>query len=100
MQSRTAQGLWGGSTSGNQDGFMYGMSIQSNMQVKAVPSPPPGAQLVDQKARKKVAGREKKLMADMWLLAGRLEEAISWYVEIKFGNNDVRILTSLICRQL
>lgn len=84
MQSRTAQGLWGGSTSGNQDGFMYGMSIQSNMQVKAVPSPPPGAQLVDQKARKKVAGREKKLMADMWLLAGRLEEAINWYVRIKF----------------
>lgn len=53
------------------------MSIQSNMQVKAVPSPPPGAQLVDQKARKKVAGREKKLMGDMWVLSGRLDEAIT-----------------------
>lgn len=48
------------------------------MQVKATPSPPPGGMLVDQKARKKVAGREKKLMGDMWLLAGRLEEAVTW----------------------
>lgn len=77
-QSRTAQGLWGGSSSGNQDGFLYGMSIQSNMQIKAVPSPPIAGVLVDQKARKKVAGREKKIMGDMWLLAGRLDEAINW----------------------
>lgn len=56
------------------------MSIQSNMQLKAMPSPPISGALVDQKARKKVAGREKKLMGDMWLLAGRLEEAINWCV--------------------
>ena len=81
-QSRTALGLWGGSQSGNQDGFLYGMSIQSNMQLKAMPSPPISGALVDQKARKKVAGREKKLMGDMWLLAGRLEEAINWCVVV------------------
>jgi len=78
-QSRTAQGQWGGSTSGNQEGFLYGSSIASNMAVQAqvVPSPPPGSVLVDQRARKRVAGREKKLMGDMWLLAGRLTEAIA-----------------------
>ena len=72
--------MWGGSQSGNQDGFLYGMSIQSNMAVQpaAAPSPPPGGVLVDQKARRRIVGREKKLMADMWLLAGRLEEAIAW----------------------
>lgn len=81
-QSRTAIGLWGGSQSGNQDGFLYGKSIQSNMVVQkgAEPSLAPG--LVDQKARKKILGREKKLMADMWLLAGRLGEAISWYAQL------------------
>lgn len=79
-QARTALGMWGGSQSGNQDGFLYGRSIQSNMQVKVLPGAPPGGILVDQKARKKVAGREKKLMGDLWLLAGRLEEAIAWYV--------------------
>ena len=48
----------------------------------ASPSPPPGAAgLVDQRARRKVAGREKKLMADMWLLAGRIEQAIAAYHE-------------------
>lgn len=71
--------MWGGSQSGNQDGFLYGKSIQSNMALHpgATPSPPLGAALVDQRARKKVAGREKKLMGDMWLLAGRLNEAIA-----------------------
>ncbi|GAA5876487.1 hypothetical protein JCM16303_003552 [Sporobolomyces ruberrimus] len=82
-QSRTAQGQWGGSTSGNQDGFLYGSSIASNMSVQpsVVPSPPPGSVLVDQKSRKRVAGREKKLMGDMWLLAGRLPEAVMAYNE-------------------
>ncbi|GAA5898275.1 TRAPPII-specific subunit TRS120 [Sporobolomyces salmoneus] len=82
-QSRTAQGLWGGSTSGNQDGFLYGSSIASNMTVQpqVVPSPPPGSVLVDQRSRKRVAGREKKLMGDMWLLSGRLSEAVSAYNE-------------------
>ena len=72
--------MWGGSSAGNQDGFLYGMSIASNMAVQpaAAPSPPPGGILVDQKARRRILGREKKLMADMWLLAGRLEEAITW----------------------
>jgi len=79
-QSRTALGLWGGSQSGNQEGFLYGNSIQSNMAMQpgVVPSPPPGAVVVDPRARKKVAGREKKLMGDMWLLAGRMSEAIAW----------------------
>jgi len=78
-QSRTATGPLGSSTSGNRDGFLYGQSIQTNMatQAGAVPSPPPGAQLVDARARKRVAGREKKLMGDMWLLSGRLNEAIN-----------------------
>ncbi|GAA6025577.1 hypothetical protein JCM11491_005997 [Sporobolomyces phaffii] len=82
-QSRTAQGLWGGSAAGNQDGFLYGQSIQSNMQVhpSVVPSPPPGSVLVDPRSRKRVAGREKKLMGDMWLLAGRVHEAITSYNE-------------------
>ncbi|GAA5969112.1 hypothetical protein JCM3765_002183 [Sporobolomyces pararoseus] len=82
-QSRTAHGLWGGSTSGNQEGFLYGSSIASNMAVQpqVVPSPPPGSVLVDQRSRKRVAGREKKLMGDMWLLAGRLNEAITAYNE-------------------
>ncbi|GAA5936717.1 TRAPPII-specific subunit TRS120 [Sporobolomyces koalae] len=82
-QSRTAQGQWGGSSSGNQDGFLYGTSIASNMAVQpqVAPSPPPGSVLVDQRARKRVAGREKKLMGDMWLLAGRLSEAIAAYNE-------------------
>ncbi|GAA5989707.1 hypothetical protein JCM5350_007364 [Sporobolomyces pararoseus] len=82
-QSRTAHGLWGGSTSGNQEGFLYGSSIASNMAVQpqVVPSPPPGSVLVDQRSRKRVAGREKKLMGDMWLLAGRLSEAITAYNE-------------------
>ena len=35
------------------------------------------AQLVDARARKRVAGREKKLMGDMWLLSGRPQEAIA-----------------------
>ncbi|GAA5872900.1 hypothetical protein JCM8547_003260 [Rhodosporidiobolus lusitaniae] len=47
----------------------------------AAPSPPPSSQLVDARARKRVAGREKKLMGDMWLLAGRLQEAITCYNE-------------------
>lgn len=74
--------MWGGSASGNQDGFLYGMSIQSNMAIQpgAAPSPPPGGVAVNQKSRKRVVGREKKLMADMWLLAGRLNEAIEWCV--------------------
>lgn len=57
---------------------MYGKSIQSNMALQpgAAPSPPPG--MIDQKTRKKVAGRERKLMGDLWLLAGRLTEAIAW----------------------
>ncbi|GAA6044610.1 hypothetical protein JCM8097_006453 [Rhodosporidiobolus ruineniae] len=82
-QSRTAQGQRGGSTSGNQDGFVYGSSIQSHMAVQpaVAPSPPPGSQLVDARSRKRVAGREKKLMGDMWLLAGRLSDAISCYNE-------------------
>ncbi|KAM0753107.1 Trs120-domain-containing protein [Meredithblackwellia eburnea MCA 4105] len=82
-QSRTANGMWANSNSGNQHGFMYGMSIQSDMAVHpgATPSPPPGAVLIDQKARRRVLGREKKLLADMWLLSGRLEEAIVCYNE-------------------
>ncbi|GAA5925915.1 hypothetical protein JCM1841_004039 [Sporobolomyces salmonicolor] len=82
-QSRTALGQWGGSASGNQEGFMYGSSIASNMAVQpsVAPSPPPGSVLVDQRARKRVAGREKKLMGDMWLLAGRLNDAIASYNE-------------------
>ncbi|BGO92090.1 hypothetical protein NBRC10512_000821 [Rhodotorula toruloides] len=80
-QSRTAMGPLGGSTSGNRDGFLYGASIQTNMAVQkeVVPSPPPGAQLVDARSRKRVAGRERKLMGDMWLLSGRLNEAINAY---------------------
>ncbi|KWU44001.1 hypothetical protein RHOSPDRAFT_34430 [Rhodotorula sp. JG-1b] len=39
------------------------------------------AQLVDARARKRVAGREKKLMGDMWLLSGRPQEAIAAYNE-------------------
>ncbi|GJN91136.1 hypothetical protein Rhopal_004154-T1 [Rhodotorula paludigena] len=80
-QSRTAHGPLGGSTTGNRDGFLYGASIQTNMatQAGAAPSPPPGSQLVDARSRKRVAGREKKLMGDMWLLAGRLPEAIEAY---------------------
>lgn len=72
-------GPLGGSTSGNRDGFLYGASIQTNMAVQkeVVPSPPPGAQLVDARSRKRVAGRERKLMGDMWLLSGRLNEAIN-----------------------
>lgn len=79
-QSRTSLGMWGGSQSGNRDGFLYGMNIQSNMALQPGTSatPPPGGVLVDSKARRKVLGREKKLMADMWLLSGRLDEAISW----------------------
>ncbi|SCZ89502.1 BZ3500_MvSof-1268-A1-R1_Chr9g10432 [Microbotryum saponariae] len=82
-QSRTSLGLWGGSSSGNQEGFLYGRSIQSHVNVapNAAPSPPPGSTLVDSKSRKKVAGRERKLMADMWLLAGRTEQAIACYEE-------------------
>ncbi|SCV69753.1 BQ2448_1147 [Microbotryum intermedium] len=82
-QSRTSLGLWGGSSSGNQDGFLYGRSIQSHVSVapNAAPSPPPGSTVVDSKSRKKVAGRERKLMADMWLLAGRTEQAIACYEE-------------------
>ncbi|BGP40785.1 hypothetical protein JCM10449v2_004750 [Rhodotorula kratochvilovae] len=80
-QSRTAHGPLGGSTSGNRDGFLYNTSIQANMstQAGAAPSPPLGSQLVDARARKRVAGREKKLMGDMWLLSGRLNEAINAY---------------------
>lgn len=74
-------GQWGASQSGNQDGFLYGMSIQSNMAVQPGAAPTLGVAAgsgVDPKARKRVLGREKKLMADMWLLAGRLNEAITW----------------------
>ncbi|BGP55929.1 hypothetical protein JCM8202v2_003536 [Rhodotorula sphaerocarpa] len=39
------------------------------------------AQLVDVRARKRVAGREKKLMGDMWLLSGRPQEAITAFNE-------------------
>lgn len=39
------------------------------------------AQLVDVRARKRVAGREKKLMGDMWLLSGRPQEAITAFVQ-------------------
>lgn len=35
------------------------------------------AQLVDARARKRVAGREKKIMGDLWLLSGRPQEAIA-----------------------
>ncbi|GAA6060047.1 hypothetical protein JCM10212_001044 [Sporobolomyces blumeae] len=83
-QSRTALGTRGGSVSGNQHGFLYGSSIATNMQAtqpSAAPSPPPGAGLVDQRARKRVAGREKKLMGDLWLLSGRIPDAISSYNE-------------------
>ena len=85
--SRTALGLWGGSQSGNQEGYLYGNAIASagNMQlasaaVGAGQASPSGAGpgVVDQKARKKVQGREKKLMGDMWLLTGRINEAIAW----------------------
>ncbi|KAK4057137.1 hypothetical protein OIO90_001632 [Microbotryomycetes sp. JL221] len=81
-QSRTALGLWGGSSAGNQEGYLYGNSIQSNMSVQpgVSPSPPPSA-VVDQKSRKKIAGRERKLMGDMWLLAGRVPEAVACYTE-------------------
>ncbi|GAA6003089.1 hypothetical protein JCM10207_001980 [Rhodosporidiobolus poonsookiae] len=51
--------------------------LTSNPGVPA--SPPPGSQLVDARSRKRVAGREKKLMGDMWLLAGRLGDAITCY---------------------
>ncbi|BGP16900.1 hypothetical protein JCM10213v2_004908 [Rhodosporidiobolus nylandii] len=63
-------------------GFIPGTSIPSSLpQQSAAPSPPPGSQLVDARSRKRVAGREKKLMGDMWLLAGRLSEAINCYNE-------------------
>ncbi|KAM0789161.1 hypothetical protein ACM66B_000010 [Microbotryomycetes sp. NB124-2] len=82
-QSRTALGLWGGSSAGNQEGYLYGNSIHSNMSVQpgVSPSPPPASSVVDSKSRKRVAGRERKLMGDMWLLAGRLGEAAGCYNE-------------------
>lgn len=81
--SRTALGLWGGSQSGNQEGYLYGNAIGSAGAMALAPgaaAPPPSSVVgvVDQKARKKVMGREKKLMGDMWLLTGRLTEAIAW----------------------
>ncbi|KAK4051457.1 hypothetical protein OIV83_002941 [Microbotryomycetes sp. JL201] len=82
-QSRTALGLWGGSSAGNQEGYLYGNSIQSNVSVQpgVSPSPPPASSIIDSKSRKRIAGRERKLMGDMWLLAGRLGEAVSCYNE-------------------
>lgn len=79
--SRTALGLWGGSQSGNQDGFLYGSSIASTPALATIPGAAggaagPGMGVVDQKARKKVQGRERKLMGDWWLLGGRVGEAI------------------------
>ncbi|GAA5826496.1 hypothetical protein JCM11251_002398 [Rhodosporidiobolus azoricus] len=77
-QSRTTFGH--GSTAGT-DGFSYPSAVPSSVTSPPPPaaSPPPGSQLVDARARKRVAGREKKLMGDMWLLAGRLAEAITCY---------------------
>ncbi|GAA5896374.1 hypothetical protein JCM6882_000998 [Rhodosporidiobolus microsporus] len=78
-QSRTTFGH--GSAAGHADGFSYPSAVPSSVTSPppATASPPPGSQLVDARARKRVAGREKKLMGDMWLLAGRLTEAINCY---------------------
>lgn len=37
--------------------------------------------VIDSRSRRRVAGRERKLMADMWLLSGRVQRAIETYNE-------------------
>lgn len=88
-QSRTALGI-GGHQSGNQEGYLYGRKIQSKggfavsgtVPAEGDPLGPGGGATVlgtaDAKARKKIAGRVKKLEGDLWCLAGRIGDGIAW----------------------
>ncbi|GAA5987807.1 hypothetical protein JCM10908_007223 [Rhodotorula pacifica] len=86
-QSHPHIGTTGVSSAPKRDSLPYGTSplappikpiLPSTSAASGVSS---AAQLVDARARKRVAGREKKLMGDMWLLSGRPQEAIAAYNE-------------------
>lgn len=72
----------GVSTAPKRDSLAFGTASLSSSPKPILPSTSAAsgvattAQLVDARARRRVAGREKKLMGDMWLLSGRPQEAI------------------------
>lgn len=75
-QARTALGI-GGHQSGNRDGFLYGKNINSQPQIQAVTPEPSVTSAL--KARKRMAGRVRKLAGDLYLLGGRIQEAVTAY---------------------